>query len=154
MICKTDSVRAGFHVLDWRVRLILVVVDNRRFAMNQPELVITSTIREDGIHGERRASDIGVNSLTMEEMILELVFINDTFPRPIDSYDTAILHDPISDKAKDLRFENTLEDRKRLEAYLADTAINHGHLHIHCQVASLFDSIYSSFGHEVQLRRT
>ena len=154
MICKTDSVREGFHVLDWRVKCILLMIDNRRYAMGMPELVITSTLREKGIHGERRAADIGVNSLTQVQIEMERDFINHTFPRPLDGYDTAILHDPISNKAKDLVFQCTIEGSRRLEAYLSDTTINHGHLHIHLQVASLFDSIYKTFGHEVMLRRT
>ena len=91
MTFKTKKIERGFHKLDYRVKVILVALDVARAMENWPELVVTSTIRADGVHAVGRAADVGVNGLTIKQRREEWEWVNQRFPRR-GRYKTAVLH--------------------------------------------------------------
>ena len=92
MTFKTKTIERGFHKLDYRVRLILIALDVRRTFWRLPEVVVTSTIRKDGVHATTRAADVGVNGMEKLERKAEARWLNWHFPRK-GKYKTALLHD-------------------------------------------------------------
>ena len=92
MTFKTSKIERGFAKLDYRVKVILMMLDAHRDYMGEPELCVTSTIRKDGVHATGRAADVGVNGLVKLERVSEANWLNSRFPRK-GKYKTALLHD-------------------------------------------------------------